>query len=196
MGIDQRSNIHAYWAMDLFNYTPWYHKQFRRDRFEILDSTMVHINSVEKEESTKDKIEPFLLLNKFQNAFYPERDIAIDEIVVKWKGHSKYKTYNPAKPEKYHIKKFGLCDSLTGYIYNILICFGKDTSYNDDTERGQSEKIFKYLLTSHGSGHHIFADRYYTTHTLLMYLTSNRMYYAGTLMANRNNFLPEIKKQN
>ena len=88
-------------------------------------------------------------------------------MVVKWKGRSKYKMYNPAKPEKYHIKTFCLCDSLTGYIYNILVYFGKDTSYNDEIDGGQSEKIFEYLLRPLGSGHHIFADRYYTTHALL-----------------------------
>lgn len=55
----------------------WYNEQFPHDQFEILYSTMPHINSVEKEQSTKDKTEPFLnlLLNNFQNAFYPERDL-------------------------------------------------------------------------------------------------------------------------
>ena len=37
---------------------------------------------------------------------------------------------------------FGLCDSLTRYIYNILIYFKKDTSYSDNKKRDQSEKIF------------------------------------------------------
>lgn len=68
-------------------------------------------------------------MDKFQNAFYPERDVAIDEMVVKWKRHSKYKMYNLEKPEKYHIKTFGLCDSFTDYIYNILIYSSKDISW-------------------------------------------------------------------
>ena len=67
MGIKRRPNIHDYWAMDVFNYTLWYHEQFLRDRFELFYFTMLHINSVEEEQSTKDKIEPFLnlLLNRF-----------------------------------------------------------------------------------------------------------------------------------
>ena len=98
MGIDQRPIIHAYRAMDVLNYTSWYHQKFRRYRFEILYSTMLHINSFKKEQWKKDKIEPFLNLfsNKFQSTFYLERDVAIDETVVKWKGHSKWKMYNPA----------------------------------------------------------------------------------------------------
>ena len=92
--------------MDVFNYTPWYHEQFPRDRFKLLYSAMLHINSVE-EQSTKDKIEPFLnlLLNRFQDAFYLKKDVAIDEMVVKRKGRSKYKMYNPAKPVEISYQK-------------------------------------------------------------------------------------------
>ena len=39
----------------------------------------------------------------FQNAFYTGQDFSLDEMVVKWKGRSNYKMYNPAKSEKYHI---------------------------------------------------------------------------------------------
>ena len=48
--------------------------------------------------------------------------------------------YNPEKTEKYHIKSFGLCDSLTGYICNILVYFVKGTSYSDDTEKTVRKK--------------------------------------------------------
>ena len=98
--------------------------------------------------SKKSKIEPFLnlLLVKFQSAFYPGENLFLDEMVIKWKGRSKYKMYNPNKPEKYHIKTFGLCDSLTGYAYNLLIYFGAETSFDDIGDTGQSEKIFHSLV--------------------------------------------------
>lgn len=117
-------------------------------------------------------------------------------MVVKWKGRSKYKMYNPNKPEKYHLKTFGLCDSVTGYTYNLLIYFGKDTSYNVDMDTGQSEKVFEYLLRPLGSGHHIYADRYYTTYNLVNYLSARNTYYTGTLMSNRKGFPKEIMNLN
>ena len=195
MGIDRRPNISDYWSMDTFNCTPWYHEFFPRDRFEMLYSTMLHAVSIGDEQSKKEKIEPFLnmLISKFQSAFYPEKDLSLDEMVVKWKGRSKYKMYNHNKPEKYHIKTFGLCDSLTGYTHNLLIYFGKDTSYQEGIQEGQSEKVFEYLLRPIGSGHHVYADRYYTTHSLIEYLTSKRTYYTGTLMANHKYFPEAIK---
>ena len=195
MGIDKRPKLSDYWAMDPINYTPWYHQMFSRNRFELLHSSMLHVGSVGDEKATKDKIEPFLnsLLKKFQDAFYPGKNLSIDEMVVKWKGRSKYKMYNPNKPEKYHIKTFGVCDSVTGYAVNLLIYFGKDTSFQEGLEGGQSEKVFEYLLRPLGSGHHVFADRYYTTYNLITYLSSKNTYYTGTLQLNRKNFPEELK---
>ena len=75
----------------------------------------------------KAKIEPFLskIVTKFQRAFYPFKSIAIDETVVGWKGSCKYKQYNAAK-QKSHIRTFGLCVSVTGYVYNLLTYFDKN----------------------------------------------------------------------
>ena len=51
-----------------------------------------------------------------------------------------------------------------------LIYFGTETSFDDIGDTGQSEKIFHSLLKPLGTGHHLFADRYYTTHKLIEYL--------------------------
>ena len=45
-----------------------------------------------------------------------------------------------------------------------------------------------------GSGHHIFADRFYTTYSLLQYLTDKKYFYTGTVQSNRKNFPDEIKR--
>ena len=60
MGIDHRPNLSDYWSMDTFNYSPWYHELFPRDRFESIYSTMLHAGSVGDEQSKKDKIETLL----------------------------------------------------------------------------------------------------------------------------------------
>ena len=116
-------------------------------------------------------------------------------MVVKYQGRLRYKQYNPSKPEKYHIKTFGVCDSTTGYAYNLITYYGSETSYNQNLplDFGQSEKIFEYLLSPLGDVHHIFADRYYTTHKLIKYLSSRRFHYTGTFMRNRVGFPDELK---
>ena len=58
-------------AMDIFNYTPWYHELFPRDRFEMLYSTMLHAGSIGDEQSKKEKIKPFL------NTVFPQINAAL-----------------------------------------------------------------------------------------------------------------------
>ncbi|GFR57507.1 PiggyBac transposable element-derived protein 4 [Elysia marginata] len=133
---------------------------FRQERFEALFHSMLHCGGENSE--GKEKIEPFVnsLIEKYQAAFYPFQNVSIDEMVIGWKGRWKHKQYNASKPNQYHIKTFGLCDSATGYCMNILIYFGKDKSYNPDMdpEGLQAVKVFDYLMTPLVKGHHIFAD--------------------------------------
>ena len=49
---------------------------------------------------------------------------------------------------------------------------------------GNCEKIFDYLLSPLCSGHHVFADRFYTTYSLLQYLTDKKYFYTGTIQCN------------
>ena len=195
MGLNKKTSIKDYWTTFPPQYNPWYHKMFPRERFEAIYHTMLHASDIDAQ--SKDKIELFFnkLLEKFQEAFYPFQNLSLDEMVIGWKGRWKYKQYNASKPRKYHIKTFGLCDSITGYVYNLLVYFGRDTSYNPDLDRdtGQAEKVFEYLLRPLGKGHHVFADRYYTTEKLIRYLIENKTYYTGTLALNRKGFPLELK---
>ena len=56
-----------------------------------------------------------------------------------------------------------------------------------------SEEIFEYLLSPLGSGHHVFTDRFYTTYSLLQYLTDKKYFYTGTVQSNQKNS-PETKR--
>ena len=134
---------------------------------------MLHISDINVKKA-KEKIEPFLnmVVKHFQGAFHPFQNISIYEIVIKYKGIWRNKQCNPSKPSKYHMKTFGVCDSTTGYAQNILTHFVRETSYNEDIiDATMSEKVFEYLLSPLGTGHQVFADRYYTTYKLLAYMT-------------------------
>ena len=140
-----------------------------RERSEVIHHTMLHISDINEKEA-KEKIKSFLnmLVKCFQGAFHPFQNISIYEMVIKYKGRWRNKQYNPNKPSKYHIKTLGVCNSTTGYAYNILTYFGSETPYNEDMKDAtMSEKVFEYLLSPLGTGHHVFADRYYTTYKLL-----------------------------
>ena len=196
MGMDPRPYISDFWSTNGRLYTPWYGAMFPRRKFQIVYHSMLHV--CEPDANGKAKIEPFIntLLGKFQRSFYPFQNLSIDEMVIGFKGRFQYKQYNAAKPKKYHIKTFGLCDSVTGYVYNLLIYFGKDTSYipENDANSSQAVNIFRTLMAPlQHSGHHIFADRYYNSAPVIEHLSSQRFYYTGTLNVNRRDFPPELK---
>ena len=194
MGIDKRPSIPD-WSFKSHLNTEWYHTMFSCDRVEIIHSSM--LNYTETPSIAKEKIKPFLnkLLVQFQAAYYPFEELSLDEMVIGWKGRFKHKTYNATKPQKYHVKTFGLCDSSTGYVYNLLVYFGQETSYDPDLDPNSESaiKVFSTLMKPLERGHHIYADRFYTTRNLIDYLLQNQTNYTGTLQQNRRNFPPQLK---
>ena len=196
MGIDKRAAVRDYFSSTPSQFTPWYHQMFDRERFEVIYHTMLHVG--EPDATGKTKIEPFVnrLIDSYNNAFTPYQEFSMDEMIIGWKGHWKYKQYNASKPHKYHIKSFGLVDSATGYVLNLLTYYGAETSYDPDLDvdchGSNSVKIMDTLLKPIGSGYHIFADRWYTTMNLLDYLISKKQYFTGTFQANRVGFPDEI----
>lgn len=166
-----------------------------RVRFEAIFHTFLHASGVDAE--SKDKIEPFLesMTKSFQQAYYPSKDISIDEMVIGFRGRWKFKQFNSSKPSKYHIKTFGLCESSSGYVYNLFTYYGSETGYHPslDPSCSQAIKVFEKLLRPLEKGHHIFADRYYTSIPLLEYLCAHGFYYTGTVDVRRKFFPQELK---
>ena len=80
-------------------------------------------------------------------------------------------------------------------ICNLLGYFDTETAYNpeSDPDSESAIKVFQTLLGPVTMGHHIFADRYYTTRNLLDYLLRKHYYYTGTVHSNRSGFPPEMK---
>ena len=199
MGIGKRVAVRDYFSSTPNQFTPWYRQMFDRERFEVIYHTMLHFG--EPDATGKSKIEPFMnrLIDSYNNAFTSYQEVSIDEMIIGWKGRWKYKQYNASKPHKYHIKSFGLVDSATGYVLNLLTYYGAETSYdpdlNVDSYGSNSVKIMDTLLKPIGSGYHIFADRWYITMNLLDYLISKKQYFKGTFQANRVGFPDEFRSK-
>ena len=193
MGMNKRPSLQDYFSTTDIFISPFYSELFSRDNFLILYSSMLHCGHPDAE--GKSKIEPYInkLLQKFNLAFTPYQNVSIDEMIVGFKGRWQYKQYNPSKPYKYHIKSFGLVDSATGYVVNLLTYYGKNTFDPDaDVNGGQAVQIFQTLLHAIGKGYHVFADRFYTTMNLVEYLTEKEIYYTGTFQGNRRRFPKQL----
>lgn len=59
-----------------------------------------------------------MLVNKWQAAYKPKKEISIDETLIPFKGRTKLLQYIPNKPHKWGIKAWTLADSVSGYVIN------------------------------------------------------------------------------
>jgi len=71
-----------------------------------------------------------IIRTKFSKFYNPSEHLAINEVIVKFKGRVLFKQYIPTKRKSFGIKMFKLCDS-TGYTYDMNVYLGKDKGRNN-----------------------------------------------------------------
>ena len=98
----------------------------------------IHLNDnekyIKKGEDGHDalyKLRPFLdpLVENFQKAYTPGRELSLDEAMVGFKGRLGFIQYLLNKPHKWGMKAFVLADSVTGYTYNWRLYTGTAYMY-------------------------------------------------------------------
>ncbi len=133
----QVPQIEAYWKTSWISTIPFFGHLMPRERFlEIF--WLLHISHPDpsRPQRKMDKIRLLFdhLLAKFQDHFYPYRDISVDETMVGYRGRFGSTQYTPKKPVKWGIKCFTEADAKTGYMLNILVYTGAQTLDDTDTQ--------------------------------------------------------------
>ena len=120
---------------------------------------------------------------RFQEAYTPYGNCTIDESMVKFKGRLSFRQYMPAKPIKWGIKVWVLCESDTGYAYNMQVYTGK---VEGRQEKGMAYRVCMDLLVPvRGTNLSVYMDNLYTSVTLLNDLRVRGILACGTVRANR-----------
>ena len=189
MGLVKLADMQDYWSTDDIISVPFFHGVMVRDRFLNILTFFHLVNNADliipRGEPGHDPLfklgDPFkLLCSKFHGVYYPHKEISIDEGVIPWRGHIRFRTYNPAKPDKYGIKSYELCDSHNGYCCKYELYTG-----GDSTEPGQYGKIYDLMMRLldgyFNAGHDLYCDNYYTSPTLFLHLFNRRMGATGTM---------------
>jgi hypothetical protein len=112
--------------------------------------------------------------DRFQAHWQGGKFQALDEKLVAFKGHTKFRIHMPNKPKKWGIRFFMLCDSEMYYCRQFVI----------DTRLSLSmpELFDLFNLTK---GQVLFTDRYYTTTALATSLIKRGIGLVGTTQVNR-----------
>ena len=201
-GIIQKPVENWYWSKRNSISTPFIKDLIPRKRFEIIMKFLHFSNNETYDAQThpqpklKKIYELYSLINlKFQTAYVPEKNIAIDESLMAYKGKLGFKQYIPTKRSRFGIKLYELCESSSGYIWNMLIYTGKDTPFDEDYAKfGMATRcvmtLMKELLNK---GYCLFVDNFYMSPELAELLISKRTDVCGTVRQTRKN-LPQALK--
>ena len=182
--------------------TPFFGKYMSKNVFQLLLSN-IHIandeNNPRKGQPGHDplaKVRPVVAMceKNFSTVYRPGNVLSVDEGCCPFKGRLSFKCYNPAKPNKFHIKLFQVCEAETGYIVGFEIYTGKghkscaDNAPVLDISCTRTTKLVVGLLHKVNLlnvGRHVYMDNYYSSPELFMELYWKNTYATGTVRKGR-----------
>ena len=138
------------------------------------------------------KVRPVIdhLSSRFADLYDPHKEVAVDEAMIEFTGHSTLKQYMPMKPTKRGIKVWVLGDSHNGYFQKFQVYTGKEGS----GEKHLGQRVVKNLTEDlKGKHHHVFFDNFFTSEQLMHDLVEDDIYTCGTARKDRRGFPPQLK---
>ncbi|XP_056635924.1 uncharacterized protein LOC130444670 [Diorhabda sublineata] len=122
----------------------------------------------------------------------------VDEMLISFRGRSKFKMYIPQKPCKYVLKLMALTDSRNNYFYNGYLYCGKKTDGNTLTETEKKLLIptqaeLRLSIPIQGSNRNITDDNWFSSIELVNVLKTKNLTYIGTLKKNKSEIPPEFQ---
>lgn len=203
MGHDQRDTIRDYWRKDQQYYTPFYHDIMPRDRFlHIL--RFLHFTDNDSPPNREDpdydrlwKIRRIfnILNNKYSELYYPTENIAVDEVIVLFKGRVVFRQYIPKKHKRFGIKIYKLNDSL-GYTYDMSVYLGKQKKLATKNVSSIHGTVLQLVRRVEGVGHKLYMDNYFSSPLLFDDLLERKINSFGTVKYNRRGLPQEINPRN
>ena len=88
--------------------------------------------------------------------------MAVDEVIVKFKGRIVFKQYTPKKRKSFGIKMFKLCDS-TGYTYAMNVYLGKDRQRGAQHLTATHATVTNLTRDVEGFGHKLYMDNFFSS---------------------------------
>jgi len=193
MGIVQLPEIKFYWSKNRFFPDTIIPNLISKTRFHMITKFLKIRDITEENPSDKiRKVRPLLnnLMYLWRRMYYPNQQICIDEKMIRWTGKLSFKQYVQGKPNPYGIKSYLLCDSKTGYVYNMELYCGKQSNSEANTINSTVLRLCKGLELK---GHKLYMDNFYTSPLLFDSLATQMIGCSGTLKKNRRNIPKKIK---
>jgi hypothetical protein len=186
MGHCLRERLSDYWStMDNF-YTPFYSSAMKRNRYwHILRFLHFTDNRNDTQKADKSVGRMWKMRNIFEiidrtfSKFYnPTEHLAVDKVVVLFKGRVVLRHSMPTKRECSGMKIHKLCDS-NGYTYDVKVHLMKGQ------HNAARDIITELTRKVEGRGHKLYLGSYFTSPALFDDLTKKKINCCGTVKPNR-----------
>ena len=201
MGIHKLPRISDYWSRDTMLGLNAVRNTMSRARFwsiwsnlHIVDNEMTPARS-----GPSRKIQPVLdcLSETFLKCYSPGQELAIDEVMVKYKGHAKGKVHMPRKPIKSGYKIWCCSCSCCGYLCTFQVYDGRPVdpeTGKEKAEKGMVVRVVSDLMTPFwGINHVLFCDNYFTSAPLVEELAKHDVYLVGSIQQTASGFPDSLK---
>ena len=195
MGMTKLSDVKDYWSRHVTLNLPFFRSVFPRDRF-LQIYWMLHVGDATSA-TKRSKIQPFLdqLLPLFQMYLTPAREVSIDEAMIAFRGRVGFRQYIRGKPQPWGIKAYVLSESRTGYMYNMVVYYGKETQLITAPGLNHTTNVVLTLMSPLANlGYDLYTDRFYTSPQLATELLRIGTTLTGTVMVNKKNMPAATKK--
>ncbi|XP_068680630.1 piggyBac transposable element-derived protein 4-like [Montipora foliosa] len=197
MEIVQKPTIHFYWRTKSTIQNPFFPSIMSRNRFLQI---MRYLHFTDNQEEVRDKNSPDyeklfkirklldLLLPRLSEVYNPERNLAVDETLVKFKGKIYLPQFIPIKPGRFGMRCFTLAESSRGYVSNIYTGKEQGVQQNNLVRRAVMDLMDKFR----DKGYVLFEANYYTAVPLPQELSSRGTLAYGTVQSNRKGLPKDI----
>jgi len=101
-----------------------------------------------------------IIRTNFTKFYNPSEYLAVDEVIVKFKGRIVFKQYIPKNRKRFGIKMFKLCDS-TGYTYDMNVYLSKDRQREVQHLTATHNTVANLTRGVEGFGHKLYMDNFF-----------------------------------
>jgi hypothetical protein len=131
------------------------------------------------------------LNNKFCELYNPTERLAVDGVIVLYKGRIVFRQYIPKKHKRFGTKIYDLCDSLR-YTYDMSVYLSKQRQHSTAQITATHGTVLQVIRRFEGLGHKIFMDNYFTLPALFDYLFQLKINACGTFRHDRHGMQRDI----
>ncbi|PNF17065.1 hypothetical protein B7P43_G17426 [Cryptotermes secundus] len=135
-----------------------------------------------------------LPLRNTSQYYNPSEKLAIDEIIVKFKGRVVFRQYIPKKHKRFGMKIFQICDA-AGYTYDMKVYLGKDGARADQDVTTTHATVRDLCRRIEDVGHNLYKENFISSPHLFDKLMTKNITCCGTVRPNRKGLPDDFRRR-